>query len=350
MRSVWRNQCVHRTGWTALARIGSTLIASVAITLVVFLAFYAVPSKTSFTRRGPTHRLSEPVLPAYVHYVWAFVRHGSLGHSFVYREAVTTRVLRAAPVTLSLLLGGLFFAALFSLAPLLRPRSRVDRGVTLFAVAGISIHPVWLSLLSWLFGAHWGVLPEQGYCGLTSVSTGCDGVTHWASHLLLPWIVLGLVTGAYYSLGVGALLCLELHEGYVVQARAKGVRERRIVRVHMLRNLAGPLLALAAMNVGVAFSAVVFIESIFSLPGLGQMFRFSLRQHDLPVTAGIVLVATLTVLALSAIADLAALALRPRTGSTPRAVTSGRRGRRSMRTSSPIVPASAPPAPPVQAP
>jgi peptide/nickel transport system permease protein len=192
-------------------------------------------------------------------------------------------------------------------------RRPVDRSASLLAMTGISLHPVWISLVAaWLFGAHWRLLPIGGYCGVTSLGTGCDGVSHWASHLLLPWLVFGMLNGAYYALAVRSLLAAELGEEYVVQARAKGMGERRIVRVHVLRNIASPLLALVVTNLGIAFSTVIFIETVFGLPGIGNMFRRSLLQHDLPVTAGIVLIVTLTILALGLLADLASAALRPK--------------------------------------
>ena len=94
--------------------------------------------------------------------------------------------------------------------------------------------------------------------------------------------------------------------------KAIGMSERRIMRSHVLRNIASPLLALVVTNLGIAFSTVIFIESVFGLPGIGNMFRRSLLQHDLPVTAGIVLTVTSTILVLGLLADLASTAFRPK--------------------------------------
>lgn len=322
---------VHRGWWQALARVGSSVVAFFAVTILVFIAFYAAPGAQF--RRGRALPASDRSLHGYLHYVWRFVRHGDLGHSIYFREAVTTRIFRAVPVTLSLMLGAFVVALLFGLVPLLRPRARLERAAALFALAGISVHPVWLSLvLSWLFGVHWSVLAPQGYCGITSAATGCSGVPHWASHLLLPWLIVGLAGGAFFSLAVRALLQAELEQDYVRAARARGVDERRIVRVHVLPNLAGPLLALCVTNLGVMFSAAVFVETVFGLPGLGNMFRRSLLQHDLPVTAGVVLLATLTVLVLSLAVDLLSLLSLPRRSRAQRlAASRARRVQRELR-------------------
>jgi peptide/nickel transport system permease protein len=297
----------------ALARLGSTAVAFCAVTLLVFLSFYSAPTQQPFSRRARPQPLLERSLHGYLQYVWRFVAHGDLGHSLANREAVTTRMFRALPVTLSVLAGGLVIALLFALVPLLRPRAGLDRAVALFALAGISVHPVWLSLLSsWLFGAHWHLVADQGYCGITSASTGCSGVSHWASHMLLPWAVYGLVTGAYFSLAVRTLLRDELDQDYVRWARAKGLSEGRIVRAHVLRNITPHLLTLFVTNIGIGLGSLVFIEKIFGLPGLGNQFLVALRQHDVPLTAGIVMLATTTVLVVTLLVDLVALAIAPR--------------------------------------
>jgi peptide/nickel transport system permease protein len=304
---------VQRVAWQAVERTAMAAVSFCAITLLVFVAFYALPSRSSLPRRLPAHQAVKSTPHGYLVYVWNFVRHGDLGTSFSFHEPVAKHVLHAVPVTVSLIGGGLVLALLLSLYPLLRPARSVERTSSLLAIAGISLYPVWISLVvAWLFGAHWKLLPVQGYCALTSLGTGCDGVSHWASHLVLPWLVFGVVNGAYYALAVRALVAAELEQEYVVQARAIGTGERRIVRSHVLRNIAPPLLALVVTNLGIAFSSTVFIESVFGLPGVGSMFRRSLIQHDLPVTAGIVLIVALTILALSLLADLASAALRPR--------------------------------------
>src|SRR3569833_676526 len=151
--------------WQALARVASTLVVFCAVTMLVFFAFYAAPNQARFSRRGGSRRYNERSLHAYFEYVWRLARHGDLGSSFSSGDPVTTRLLRAAPVSLSLLVGGLAVAALFAVLPLLRPRRTVDRGLALFALGGVSVHPVWLSLVvSWLFGAHWHLFAPQGYC------------------------------------------------------------------------------------------------------------------------------------------------------------------------------------------
>ncbi|HEV2592237.1 MAG TPA: ABC transporter permease [Gaiellaceae bacterium] len=304
---------MHRTGWQALSRIGTSAVAFCAVTLLVFMAFYAAPTQQPFSRRATQHVVLDRSFRGYLHYLWRFVSHGDLGRSLSNREAVTTRLFRALPVTLSVLAGGLVISLFFALVPLLRPRARLDRAFALFALAGVSVHPVWVSLVSsWLFGAHWHLVADQGYCGITSAATGCSGVSHWASHMVLPWAVYGLATGAYFALAVRVLVRHELDQDYVRWARAKGLGDARIMRAHVLRNITPQLLGLFVTNVGFGLGSLLFIEQVFGLPGLGNLFLVALRQHDVPVTAGIVMLATTSVLVLTLLVDLIALALEPR--------------------------------------
>ena len=300
-----------------MARIGTTAIAFCAVTLLVFMAFFASQSQRPFSRREHRELLPDPTFRGYLHYVWRAV-HGDLGTSVGNGDPVTKRMFHALPVTLSVLVGGIVISLLFALAPLLRPRAGLDRAFGLFSVGGISVHPVWAALvLSWLFGAHWHLVPKQGYCGITAESTGCSGVTHWVSHMVLPWLVYGLATGAYFSLAVRALLGSELNEDYVRAARAKGVGERRIVRAHVMPNITPQLLGLFVANLGIGFTSLIFIERILDLPGLGNLFAVALRQHDAPLTAGITLLAAATITVLTLAADLLSLLAQPRPRRAP---------------------------------
>jgi len=298
------------------ARLLSCLAVLLAITFLVFAAFSAVPQGNR-NRIAQAYRSHGSASSQFGHYVWNLLRHGDLGHSYADREPVSRRLWRAAPVTVSLVLGGLVVWLLISL-PLgllaaLRPRSLIDRGVTVLVLVFVAVHPLWLGLSTgYLFGQRLSLLPATGYCDLFSPMTGCGGPVEWTTHLLLPWLVFGLVAAALSTLLVRALVLEELGKDYARTARAKGAGEGRVVRAHVLRNVAPPVLSVAGLNLAVAFAGVVFVETAFGLPGLGGMLRRSILQHDVPTTAGIVLFVTVGVMVVNLIFDLAAAALDPR--------------------------------------
>jgi peptide/nickel transport system permease protein len=300
-----------------LGRLVSTVVVFLALTLFVFMAFFVLPARPTGRHAPPQYRLHGPLLVAYTHYVWRFVGHGDLGRSYANREAVSSRLFRAAPVTLSVLLGGLVLWLLvfvpLGLLAALRPRSLLDRATSVVVIAGFCAQPLWLGLvLSWFFGKYLKVLPEAGYCSLDNLSTGCNGLTRWTLHLIMPWCVFAVVNGALFATMMRALVIEELKQDYVRTAEAKGAGQWRILRHHVLRNVAGPLLTMLGLNIATAVAGVVFIESAFDLPGLGGMLRQSMLQRDLPMVGGTVLVLTLAVVVVNLAVDLAYRVVDPR--------------------------------------
>jgi len=300
------------------ARLASSVLVLVAITLLVFVAFYVTPA--SGPRPGLTsdaYRVHGSLPHQYALFLWHLIGHADLGRSYADREPVTRRLVRAAPVTLSLVLGGLLvwlaIALPLGLLSALRPRSLLDLAVTVFVLVGISLHPLWLGLvLGFVFGQHWHVLPASGYCDLFSPSTACGGPAQWLDHLLLPWLTFGAINAAVYTLMLRGVVREELELDYVRTARAKGAGTGRLLRAHVGANVLPPFVTMIGMNVGVAVAGVVFVESAFGLPGLGGLLRQSVMRRDLPMTAGIVLFVTAAIVLLNLAVDLAYSALDPR--------------------------------------
>jgi peptide/nickel transport system permease protein len=131
-----------------------------------------------------------------------------------------------------------------------------------------------------------------------------------------------------------------LNEEYVRTARAKGASELKVVRSHVFRNAMLPIVTMVGMDIGTALSGVIFIESVFSLPGLGGTLRGAIPGRDLPLILGVVMFTTVGILLLTLLVDLAYAFLDPRI----RQVYTATPGLRSRRSGS--GPASAPaPAP-----
>ena len=301
-----------------VARLASSVALFFAITFFVFVAFFAFPTSSGGRFGSDREPYRSGSLPHnYAQYIWRLVRHGDLGRSYADREAVTSRVFRAAPVTLSLVLGGLLVWVLIAI-PLgavsaLWPRSLLDRGLTVLVLVGLCAHPVWLGLMSgFLFGEHWHVFPNNGYCDLFSPSTNCGGPVQWIDHLLLPWLIFGLLNAAVYTMMFRAFVIEELGQDYVRTARAKGAGNVQVVRVHVLKNVIPSFVTMLGMNMGIALGGVIFVESAFGLPGLGGMLRRSIVQHDLPLTAGIVIFLALAIMLLNLVVDLTYAAFDPR--------------------------------------
>jgi peptide/nickel transport system permease protein len=310
-----------------IARLGTSVVLFFAVTLFVFIVFFVMPQPTI---RAPGRggnasdydihnalRLHGTLPAQYVQFTWGLIRHGSLGHSYQNRREVRDMIFSAAPVTLSLLLGGLVFWLILALPigvlSALRPRSLLDRGGMVFVLIGVSAHPAWLGLvLGWVLGYHWHIFPFTGYCEMFSPTTICGGPTQWAYHLILPWFVFALLYAAIYARMIRASVLETMDEEYVRTARAKGAGEFKVLRTHVFRNAMLPVVTMIGMDIGTALGGVVFVESVFGLPGLGGMLRGAIPGKDLPVILGVVTFTTIGILLLNLVVDLAVAFIDPR--------------------------------------
>jgi peptide/nickel transport system permease protein len=310
-----------------VARLVASVVLFFAVTLFVFIVFFVMPQPTVRARgRGAnatdydirTAITLHGTLPAqYGQFTWGIVRHGSLGQSYFGRRDVSKLIRNAAPVTLSLLVGGFVFWLLLAfpigILSALRPRSLLDRAGMVFVLIGVSAHPAWLGLvLGYVLGYQLHIFPFTGYCEVFSPQTICGGPTQWVYHLLLPWFVFALLYAAMYARMIRASVLETLDEEYVRTARAKGAGEFKVLRTHVLRNAMLPVITMIGMDIGTALGGVIFVESVFGLPGLGGMLRSAISAKDLPVVLGVVTFTTIGILLLNLVVDLAYAFIDPR--------------------------------------
>src|SRR3954470_14910613 len=245
-----------------IGRLLASIFLYFAITLFVFVVFFVMPQPTV---RAPGRggnasdydirnslRLHGTLPEQYAQFSWGIVRHGSLGTSYQNRREVRDLIVAAAPVTASLVVGGLVFWLLMALPigilSALRPRSVLDRFGMVFVLIGVSAHPAWLRLvLGWLLGFRLHIFPFSGYCEFFSPQTICGGPTQWAYHLILPWFVFALLYAAIYARMIRASVLETLEEEYVRTARAKGAGEARVLKSHVLRNALLPVVTMLGM-------------------------------------------------------------------------------------------------------
>ena len=312
---------VRRLLWAA--------VLMVAVTFVSFVIFFLVPASPARLMAGPQAPpehveriekllgLDDPVPVQYARFLKQLVVDQSLGHSFATRQEVNDIIKAAAPVTASLVLGGvviwLMIAFPIGILSALRPRTLLDRAGMVFVLIGVSAHPVWIGLLlSYLVGFKLGLTPLGGYCDMINPSTDCGGPAQWAHSLLLPWVTFALLYAALYTRMIRANVMETMNEDYVRTARAKGAPESRVMRGHILRNALLPIVTILGMDIGLLLGGAIFTESVFGLPGLGKTAVQSLEGFDLPTVQGIVVFATLAIIALNLIVDLLYAVIDPR--------------------------------------
>jgi peptide/nickel transport system permease protein len=298
------------------------------VTWITFVIFTILPEE----RRGQaTQGLATPniqqqfdlegSLPEqYVKFLQHVVLHADFGESLRQPVEVRDEILGALPVTASLLLGGvlmwLILGFTIGFLSALRPRSLLDKGFMVFVLIGVSAHPVWLGLmLSYFLGYRLDLFPIAGYCDFTydpQSANQCGGPRFWAYHLVLPWFSFALLFAALYARMIRATMLEVKNEDYIRTAYGKGAGEVRVMRKHVLRNAMLPVVTMLGMDVGLAFAGAIFIESVFQLPGLGQLLFRALPGLDLPMIMGITFVVAVAVVVVNLIVDILYCFIDPR--------------------------------------
>jgi peptide/nickel transport system permease protein len=308
-------------------RIFSGAIVLWIISMLVFALFFAVPNNVARKMAGHnanqatvdliTKRLhlDDPIWVQYKDYMWKAL-HGDFGTDYYFQIPVSQVIKDALPVTASLVLGAsiiwLVAGVVAGVISAIRPRTLIDRGITVGAVTFFSVPSfvLGLTLLYFLYfkltvaGFNW--FPPAGYSPLK------EGVGTWAQHLFLPWITLAMVSAATYSRLTRGSMLEVLGEDYIKTARSKGLSERRITYRHALRSALTPIVTQFGIDVGGLLGGAVITEQVFSLDGLGRASIQAIRNQDLPVVLGIVLLAAAFVVIANIVVDFLYAVLDPR--------------------------------------
>jgi peptide/nickel transport system permease protein len=297
------------------------IVLFIAVTIVTYIIFYAIPADPARLACGQratpecVHRAAHflgtdrPVYVQYVRFLDRLVVHHSLGRSFTNRQSVNSQILSAAPVTGSLVFGGMLIWLMIALPvgvlSALRPRSLLDRVTMVGVLIGISAHPVWIGLLAAYFlGFKLQLFPITNYCNFFGSSGNCGGPVQWAYHLVLPCATIAVLYAALYTRMIRASVMETLNDDYVRTARAKGAPEWLVMRSHVLRNALLPVVTMLGMDVGLALGGAIFTETVYGLPGLGKLAITAINNFDLPTTQGVVVFATLAIIVFTFVVDI----------------------------------------------
>lgn len=309
-----------------LTFLGKRLLATLPVLLVVAIAVFMIVRLTPgdpaavIGGNGATSEdiarireqlgLTKPLWTQFV--IWGQgVLQGDLGYSFFLNKPVLELIAQRLEPTLSLAGGTLLLAIAIAL-PLgtlaaWRMGGWLDRAVMAFSVAGFSV-PVFVIgyLLIYLFALelHW--FPVQGYQRLAA------GLGPWFMQLALPCLTLAVTYVALLARVTRAAVSEALTEDYIRTARAKGITERAVLTHHALRNAAVPVVTVIGVSAALLLGGVVVTETVFAIPGLGQLTVDAVLNRDFPVLQGVVLFFALTYVLVNLLVDVSYLFLDPR--------------------------------------
>lgn len=262
--------------------------------------------------------LDRPVAEQY----WYFMINafqGDLGRSFVFGEPALKLIIQRMPATMELALFSLFIAISFGI-PLgvyagLKPTSKISRTIMASSILGFSMPTFWVGIiLIMFFSVNLGWLPSTGrgdvatYFGITSSIFTLDGL----SHLFLPAFNLALFKLSSVIRLARAGTREVILQDYIKFARAKGLGEGRIIRVHLLKNIMIPIVTVIGLEFGslIAFSTVT--ETVFAWPGMGKLIIDAIYNLDRPIVVAYLMIIVLIFVTLNLIVDIMYSFLDPR--------------------------------------
>ncbi len=246
--------------------------------------------------------LDDPLLLQYIRYILA-IGQGDLGRSWLHGRPVGRMILEqlgpTAELAAAAMVVGVVLGTALGVLAAVRRRTWVDTLATALAVVGLSTPTYWSGLLAiLLFSLRLRWLPATGEGG--------------ARHLVLPALVLGFSLSGSIARMVRAQVAEVLGSAFVLAARARGLPNRRVLFVHVLRAAAGPALAVTALQFGFLLGGAVVTESVFARRGLGKLAVEAILWRDLPVVRGVVVVGALAYVLVNLMADLLHAWLDPR--------------------------------------
>ena len=309
------------------------VLTLLAIATINFVLVHAAPGDPATVMAGQSgaadevflaqirrdYGLDEPFLVQLATYLGKVIRL-DLGYSFRQQRDVVDLILERMGPTLLLtlsafliaLIGGIVFGAVAGR----RHGTWSDTLISLAALIFYATPVFWLGLMLVLvFSIELGWLPAFGYASIRAASLSrLDYALDVAAHLALPAITLATIYMAVYTRLMRASVIEVAQEDFVKTARAKGLSEGEIMRRHILRNSAIPIVTFAGLQVGAMFGGAVVVETVFSWPGLGRLTFDAVTQRDYPVLLGLFVVMALLVMAVNALTDVVYRLIDPRMG------------------------------------
>jgi peptide/nickel transport system permease protein len=254
--------------------------------------------------------LNRPLPVRYLEWLGQIAR-GDLGQSLYNKTRVSEELLWRMPTTLALVALALLFSLLIGIpAGLLSAAFRnswIDHAARLLTLVSLSLPSFWLGLmLIILFSLKLDLLPIVGYEPITR------GVGRALPYLILPSLSLGAYLAALLTRLTRSSMLEVLGQDYVRTARAKGLRGRAVLMRHALRNALIPIVTVIGINVGILLGGSAVIETVFVLPGVGQLVVRSLYNRDLPVIQGLILYVAVVYVLVNLLVDILYTYLDPR--------------------------------------
>lgn len=312
-----------------LRRLGQSILVLVVMSLLVFVGVYAIGNPIDIllspdadqverARTIAAFGLDKPLWQQY----FIFIQNaasGDLGRSFAFGTSALGLILERLPATMELAVCAIVMSIVLGI-PLglwagLRPHSWTGKSIMAVSILGFSLPTFWVGLmLIMVFAVQLGWLPASGR-GETTLLLGIPvSFLSWdgLKHLLLPAFNLALFNIALVIRLTRAGAQEALLQDYVKFARAKGLRNSRIIGVHVLKSILIPIVTVIALQFGSIIAFAIVTESVFAWPGMGKLIIDSIRVLDRPVIVAYLMLIVALFILINLIVDVVYSLLDPR--------------------------------------
>ncbi len=305
-----------------LRRAAALIPVLIVVAIVTFLLIHIMPGDAAAVMLGPeatpaqVEALRESLglnQPLYVQFfTWVGnALQGDLGQSFFIGLPVSTVIHAALAPTINLAIFAEVIAILIGVpAGIVAARKQgtgTDQSVMVGALLGISVPSFLLGLfLMLIFSVLLGWLPVAGYSPLE------DGIFETLNYLFLPGIALGSMQAALIARMTRTSMLETLSKPYLKTAKAKGLSSNRIIYKHALRNASMPILTTIGQTLGTLVAGAAVVETVFNVPGIGQLIINSIERRDIVVIQGVILVIAVAYVLINFLVDVLYSVLDPR--------------------------------------
>ena len=312
----------------AFRRALATIPTLLAVITVCYLLLHATPggpfdeerkvSAAVLANLQAKYHLDQPLWKQYFFFV-NDVLHGNMGRSFVFNEPALKLIGSRMPATLELAVTAVLFSICFGV-PLglyagLKPDSVAGRAIMAGSILGFSLPSFWVGLmLIMTFAVHLGVLPSTGR-GETAAMFGIQwSFLTWDGlrHMFMPALNLSLFNISLVLRLTRAGVRETLPMDYIKFARAKGLTPRRVILVHVLKNIMIPVVTVVGLELGSTIAFAVVTESVFAWPGMGKLIIDSINVLDRPVIVAYLMMIVLLFITINLVVDIIYTILDPR--------------------------------------
>lgn len=313
---------MNRSVLALLNRLGGMIVVLAIVATVVFIIVRVTPGDPAAVMLGSDATpedvaalrsqmgLDAPLVVQYGHFMLGLLR-GDLGQSIFLGQSVGEALAARAEPTFFLTLFSILIATAIALPvgvlSAVRRGTAFDQVVVTLTMVAASVPSFWLGLiLIQVFAVGLGWFPASGYGGPDS------GFLERLQHLVLPAVALGVVNSALITRFTRAAMLDVLGDDYVRTARAKGASEARVVLKHALKNALVPIITVIGLSVAMLVAGAVVTETVFGLPGIGNLVVSAVLRRDYPVIQGTLLVVAAIYVLINFAVDMLYIVVDPR--------------------------------------